>query len=122
MCQGRSRQTPDSALTTDAELSFRLTPFEDDKAMLNAFRPSVSAAHSALRHLRSFRWLSTSVALAAKRMPPRPTVNEADLEEAFLKGSGPGGQKIVCSVSRDDGLDSAEHFPRLRTKPRPPYS
>ncbi|KAI9878736.1 MAG: hypothetical protein M1830_010642 [Pleopsidium flavum] len=27
-------------------------------------------------------------------MPPRSTVNEADLEEAFLKGSGPGGQKI----------------------------
>lgn len=30
-----------------------------------------------------------------KQMPPRPTVNEADITEAFLKGSGPGGQKIV---------------------------
>jgi hypothetical protein len=29
------------------------------------------------------------------RFPPRPTVNEADIEESFLKGSGPGGQKIV---------------------------
>ncbi|KAI9813766.1 MAG: hypothetical protein M1827_003556 [Pycnora praestabilis] len=28
-------------------------------------------------------------------MPPRPTIKEHDIEEAFLKGSGPGGQKIV---------------------------
>ncbi|MCJ1406390.1 hypothetical protein MMC19_000455 [Ptychographa xylographoides] len=27
-------------------------------------------------------------------MPPRPTVSEHDLTESFLKGSGPGGQKI----------------------------
>jgi len=27
-------------------------------------------------------------------MPPRPKVLEEDIEEAFLKGSGPGGQKI----------------------------
>lgn len=32
---------------------------------------------------------------AATRMPPRLVLNEADIEEAFLKGSGPGGQKIV---------------------------
>ncbi|KAI9718885.1 MAG: hypothetical protein M1812_003769 [Candelaria pacifica] len=34
-------------------------------------------------------------------MPPRPSVNEDDLEEAFLRGSGPGGQKInktSCAV------------------------
>ncbi|KAI9786903.1 MAG: hypothetical protein M1839_005134 [Geoglossum umbratile] len=29
-----------------------------------------------------------------KQMPPRPTIKEEDIEEAFLKGSGPGGQKI----------------------------
>lgn len=28
-------------------------------------------------------------------MPPRPTVDENEIEEAFLKGTGPGGQKIV---------------------------
>ena len=28
-------------------------------------------------------------------MPPRPSVDENEIEEAFLKGSGPGGQKIV---------------------------
>lgn len=29
-------------------------------------------------------------------MPPRLVLKEEDIEEAFLKGSGPGGQKIVC--------------------------
>ena len=29
------------------------------------------------------------------QLPPRPTVDEAEIEESFLKGSGPGGQKIV---------------------------
>ena len=32
---------------------------------------------------------------AAAQLPPRPVLQEEDLEEAFLKGSGPGGQKIV---------------------------
>ncbi|KAI9802831.1 MAG: hypothetical protein M1833_001430 [Piccolia ochrophora] len=27
-------------------------------------------------------------------MPPRPIIPESDIEESFLKGSGPGGQKI----------------------------
>ncbi|MCJ1470744.1 hypothetical protein MMC07_009391 [Pseudocyphellaria aurata] len=34
-------------------------------------------------------------------MPPRLVLDEADIEEAFLKGSGPGGQKInktACAV------------------------
>ena len=29
-----------------------------------------------------------------KALPPRPKVVETDLEESFLKGTGPGGQKI----------------------------
>ena len=32
-----------------------------------------------------------------KQMPPRPKIPEEDLQEAFLKGSGPGGQKIVST-------------------------
>ena len=43
--------------------------------------------------IRRFR---PPAALAIKQMPPRPTINEEDIEESFLKGSGPGGQKIVC--------------------------
>ena len=43
--------------------------------------------------VRSF---TTSYLRFAKQMPPRPPpVNEDDITEAFLKGSGPGGQKIV---------------------------
>ena len=42
------------------------------------------------RALHSFGKLSSK-----QQMPPRPTIKEEDLEEAFLKGSGPGGQKIV---------------------------
>lgn len=34
-------------------------------------------------------------AVAAAQMPPRLVLKEEDIEEAFLKGSGPGGQKIV---------------------------
>ena len=40
--------------------------------------------------------MSTTATLFAKQMPPRPKIIEADIEENFLKGSGPGGQKIVC--------------------------
>lgn len=28
------------------------------------------------------------------RLPPRPIISESDITECFLKGSGPGGQKI----------------------------
>ena len=46
------------------------------------------------------RNLSTSHVSAAAQLPPRMIVNERDIEEAFLKGSGPGGQKIVRYVSK----------------------
>jgi hypothetical protein len=45
------------------------------------------------------RGLSTSVARLQRQMPPRPKhPPEDEIEESFLKGSGPGGQKIVCIV------------------------
>ncbi|KAK4138740.1 hypothetical protein BT67DRAFT_438052 [Trichocladium antarcticum] len=38
---------------------------------------------------------TTTTAAPLKQMPPRPKPPpESDLEESFLKGSGPGGQKI----------------------------
>ena len=40
------------------------------------------------------RHLVTGAALAAPKIPPRLVIKEEDIEEAFLKGSGPGGQKI----------------------------
>ncbi|MCJ1393030.1 hypothetical protein MMC18_005902 [Xylographa bjoerkii] len=48
------------------------------------------------RH-RTTRLLTTSpysLAKARSALPPRPTVPEDTLTEVFLKGSGPGGQKI----------------------------
>lgn len=42
--------------------------------------------------LRAF--FSTTISLCQKPLPPRPTILETDITEAFLKGTGPGGQKI----------------------------
>jgi hypothetical protein len=42
------------------------------------------------------RGIAATSSAWAKKMPDRPPpVNEDDFTEAFLKGSGPGGQKIV---------------------------
>ena len=38
---------------------------------------------------------TTTIRASAAQLPPRPVVSENDIEESFLKGSGPGGQKIV---------------------------
>lgn len=37
---------------------------------------------------------TTTTTLCQKPLPPRPTILESDITEAFLKGTGPGGQKI----------------------------
>jgi hypothetical protein len=56
-------------------------------------RASLSSKGLSAWGVRSF---TTSCLWFAKQMPPRPPpVNEDDIMEAFLKGSGPGGQKIV---------------------------
>ncbi|CAK3803007.1 related to polypeptide chain release factors [Lecanosticta acicola] len=46
---------------------------------------------SAQRLLRSF---STVRACLEKPLPPRIVIPESDITESFLKGTGPGGQKI----------------------------
>jgi len=38
--------------------------------------------------------LSTTAFNLAKPLPPRPVILDQDIQETFLKGSGPGGQKI----------------------------
>ncbi|KAF2243441.1 hypothetical protein BU26DRAFT_405220, partial [Trematosphaeria pertusa] len=40
------------------------------------------------------RPFSTTPISAAKQLPPRRVIPESEIEENFLKGSGPGGQKI----------------------------
>jgi hypothetical protein len=50
-----------------------------------------------VRRLIAQRGIAASPVAWARKMPDRPPpVNEAEFTEAFLKGSGPGGQKIVC--------------------------
>lgn len=88
--QWECSSTPFLPSHTSASLSIAS---KNDPAMFTALRPSVCASQSLLRY--TLRWFGVSAAAAAKQMPPRPTVNEEDIEEAFLKGSGPGGQKIV---------------------------
>jgi len=48
-----------------------------------------------------FRSLSITSSLAVKPLPPRMKIDEHDLIENFLKGSGPGGQNIVSSLPPD---------------------
>ncbi|KAL1970303.1 hypothetical protein VTN77DRAFT_5463 [Rasamsonia byssochlamydoides] len=52
----------------------------------------------AISHLfngsRLVRCFSTSRILAAKQLPPRPKLDDKDLTISYVKGSGPGGQKI----------------------------
>ncbi|KAI5210630.1 hypothetical protein E4T39_00292 [Aureobasidium subglaciale] len=42
----------------------------------------------------NLRTFTTTPTLPQKPLPPRPTILESDITEAFLKGTGPGGQKI----------------------------
>lgn len=62
------------------------------------FKPSrwTSAPSTAFRILE--RNFTSHNAAAAAQMPPRPVLKEDDIREAFLKGSGPGGQKIVRPI------------------------
>lgn len=51
---------------------------------------------NAARCLIARRSIAVSHSAWAKKMPDRPAfVNEDEFTESFLKGSGPGGQKIV---------------------------
>lgn len=43
-------------------------------------------------HVRFFQASPLSL---AKQMPPRPTIDDSEITGTYLKGSGPGGQKIV---------------------------
>lgn len=61
-------------------------------SLFRYIRPSALRSPFALP-IRTFS--STSIHLA-KALPPRPKPPpESEIEEAYVKGSGPGGQKIV---------------------------
>lgn len=57
------------------------------------------------------------------RMPQRPKhPPESEFEESFLKGSGPGGQKIVCPPFPSRPPPQQTYRPSYRTKLPPPSS
>jgi hypothetical protein len=73
---------------------------------------SSRASHSSYGALAaSVRTFTASCLPLMKQMPPRPPpVNEDDISEAFLKGSGPGGQKIVGQLPALLCLDEHEQL------------
>ncbi|KAI7524808.1 hypothetical protein KC331_g17892 [Hortaea werneckii] len=63
----------------------------------NAARPTTNLL-KAIVGLRSF---TGNTRLYEKALPPRPKILDTEIEEKFLKGTGPGGQKInktSCAV------------------------
>lgn len=71
----------------------------------------------------SKRTFASTSPVAAAQLPPHPKIKEADIEEAFLKGSGPGGQKIVRLSTVENSI-SCRLLTSLptRTKPPQPYN
>ncbi|KAF3898909.1 hypothetical protein GTR04_0397 [Trichophyton interdigitale] len=47
-----------------------------------------------IKYTRNVRFFQASALSLAKQMPPRPTIDESEITGTYLKGSGPGGQKI----------------------------
>lgn len=85
-------------------------------------RPLCSLVANAARVAPARRLLASSALSRAKSLPPRPKPPpDSDLEEFFVKGSGPGGQKIVRRSVSEWPPPRAEQQP-CRTRPAPPSS
>ena len=63
-----------------------------------AIRPHLRPGATAFNRLHP-RLFSLSPPVLDKPLPPRVKINDADLITSYLKGTGPGGQKIVCPHS-----------------------
>ncbi|KAJ5248905.1 peptide chain release factor-like protein [Penicillium chermesinum] len=63
------------------------------KALAVPVKPQTAINH---KHLPNFphRFFTHTPRLPAKPLPPRLKINDADLTISYLKGTGPGGQKI----------------------------
>jgi protein subunit release factor B len=61
-------------------------------AILSVLQPRVCTAVQRVSFLKRFLPVAF---LSSKSMPARIKIPETDIQESFLKGSGPGGQKIV---------------------------
>ena len=64
-------------------------------ARLVGFTPRISSTHtSTYTPVLSLRTFGSTPPFLAKNLPPRRIILDSEIEENFLKGSGPGGQKI----------------------------
>lgn len=53
------------------------------------------------------RHFSLSAPILERPLPPRLKINDADLTISYLKGTGPGGQKIVLTLQNHlQGLEN----------------
>lgn len=53
--------------------------------------------HNCICHAIIIKSFTSIARLRAKNLPPRRKIEENELEEKFIRGCGPGGQKIVRS-------------------------
>lgn len=83
---------PDDKWTDEAELSSEGDAAELVESATAAAAAAEAAASTAASSPRRRK-------INKNKIPPRPKVDEADITEKFLRGSGPGGQKIVRLVS-----------------------
>lgn len=81
--------------------------------LCRTLKPSLLAATLAGRYAPTAQ---RSVRGLAAQLPPRLVIREQDIEEQFLKGSGPGGQKIVRFNASYHLLRSANSISEPRTK------
>ncbi|EEA26913.1 hypothetical protein TMatcc_004806 [Talaromyces marneffei ATCC 18224] len=61
--------------------------------MRNLWSKAPNAIYTACRSTNRPSF-STCPALAVKQLPPRPKLDDKDITGSYLKGTGPGGQKI----------------------------
>jgi hypothetical protein len=55
----------------------------------------IPVCNSAVQVLPTKRFLSITQFFSEKALPPRLKLLDADITTSYLKGTGPGGQKIV---------------------------
>ncbi|KAL4976505.1 RF-1 domain-containing protein [Aspergillus desertorum] len=66
---------------------------------------------SAVSSLTLQRTIFASPQLAEKPLPPRIKLDDADITIAYLKGTGPGGQKISCPQNKTNSAVQLIHKP-----------
>lgn len=95
--------------TSNSQYQDQLRPDQTNaRAMLrglfsHAYPPVTSRVLGHAQQPQRFLSFSPRAAAGEKPLPPRLKINDADLTISYLKGSGPGGQKIVILLGIEFG-------------------